>query len=107
MIRPNPCPEAIRSGATWRLRRLRYEQPPGRRQVIRRHVIIEQALASDGAVDALGDTKCDRAAEHWPTAVAGNAMGPFDGHPIGRTGAAAQLSRWRIIGKLDGRATVT
>ena len=48
-------------------------QPPRRRQVVGRHVIIEAALAVRAAVDALGDAEGDCAAEHRPAAVAGDA----------------------------------
>src|SRR5438270_7936689 len=84
----------------------RHQQPPRRRQIVRRHIIIEQALARRCAVDALGDSERDLAVEHRAAAVARNAARPFDRNPGRRAGAAAQVSRRRIVGELDGRATV-
>ena len=52
----NRCPAPTRSAATLspRIRIAGDEQPPGRWQVVGGHIIIEQALARRGAVDAFG-----------------------------------------------------
>src|SRR5437764_13931778 len=107
MTRPSRFPVQTWSGATWRLSRSCHQQSPRRRQIVRRHIIIEQALAGRGAVDALGDSECDVSAEHWPTAIASLAVRPFDGDPGRRAGPAAQVTWRRIVGQFDRGAAVT
>src|SRR4051794_32964652 len=97
MTPPSLSRAPTRSGATrWRSSG---QQPPRRRQVIRRHVIIEVAALA-GAVDALGYAEGDLAAEYGPAAVPGDAGRPVDGDPGRLARPAAQRARRRIIGEL-------
>src|SRR4051794_38095386 len=83
-----------------------HQHPPRRRQIVRRHIIIEQALARRCAVDALGDSERDLAVEHRAAAIPRKTVRAVDRNPGRRAGAAAQVSRRRIVGELYGRAAV-
>src|SRR6476661_2443229 len=102
---PSRCQAPTRSGAThWRSSD---QQLPRRRQIVRRHVIIEETLPRGGPIDALGDAKGGPAAEHRAAAVAWNATRPFHRDPGRRARTAAELAGRRIVGQLDGRAAVS
>src|SRR4051794_13576738 len=106
-IPPSRCPVPARSGATcWRPEGRWRQHAPRRRQIVRRHVIIEETLAGIGAVDPLGGAEGNPAAEPRAATVTGDAVRAFDRYPGRRAGTAAQSSGWRVIGQLDRRTAV-
>src|SRR6476659_9353872 len=81
-------------------------QPPGGRQIVCRHVIIEVAATRAVSVDALGNPERRRAAEHRTAAVAADAAWSPHRHPGGLARPATQRPWRRVIGELDFRAAV-
>lgn len=80
---------------------LAHQQVPPVREVIGRHIIIEQAAAAF-TIDAFGNTERDFSAEYGAAAVTGNAGGTPHSHPGWRAGTAAKVTWGSVIGQLDG-----